>query len=99
MSIRIMSTGSIEGRPIEGVVGRQLGVHPRQVQHGGDLAHAVIVRHHLIEAERIEQLPLVLLEPPHHRPPPLLIASGAVNHGSRQPATDFCNKIGTKRTC
>ena len=66
-----MSTGSIEGRPRLRVVGRQLGVHPGQVQHGRDLAHAVIVRHHLIEAERIEQLPLVLVEPPHHRQPPL----------------------------
>ena len=66
-----MSTGSIDGRPIEGVVRCQLGVHPRQVQHAGDLAHAVIVWYRLIEAERIEQLPLVPVEPPHHRQPPL----------------------------
>ena len=61
----------IDRRPAEvGVVGRQLGVHPGQVQHGSDLAHAVIVRHDLIEAERIEQLPLIPVEPPHHRQPP-----------------------------
>ena len=52
------------------VVRRQLGVHPGQVQHGGDLAHAVIAWNDLIEAERIEQLPLVVIEPPHHRQPP-----------------------------
>ena len=65
-----MSTGSIEGRPSVGVVGRQLAMHPGQVEHSGDLAHAMIVRNHLLKAERIEQLPLVVVEPPHHRPPP-----------------------------
>ncbi len=54
-----------------GVVGRQLAVHPRQVQHGSDLAHAMIARDDVLKAERIEQLPLVVLEPPHHRQPPL----------------------------
>jgi hypothetical protein len=32
----------------------------------------VIARHRLIVVERIEKLPLVLIEPPHHRKPPLL---------------------------
>jgi hypothetical protein len=30
----------------------------------------VIVRHHLVEAERIEQLALIPIEPPHHRQSP-----------------------------
>jgi len=51
------------------VVRRQFGVHPGQVQHRRDLADAVVVRHHLVEAEGIEQLALVPVEPPHHRSP------------------------------
>ena len=54
-----------------GVVGRQLTVHPRQVQHSSDLAHAMIAWDDVLKAERIEQLPLVVFEPPHHRQPPL----------------------------
>ena len=53
------------------VVGRQLTVHPRQVQHSSDLAHAMIAWDDVLKAERIEQLPLVVFEPPHHRQPPL----------------------------
>jgi hypothetical protein len=44
MSIRIISTGSIEGRAEMEVV--RLGVYPRQIQHGSNLAHSVIVRPH-----------------------------------------------------
>jgi hypothetical protein len=55
------------------VVRRQLGVHPGQVQHGSDLADAVVVRHHLVEAERIEQLALSRLSRP-------IIASLAHHH-------------------
>ncbi len=77
------------------VVRRQLGVHPRQVQHGGDLAHAVVAWNDLIEAKRIKQLTLIVIEPPHHRQLPLLNTSAPVNHGSPPAATHFCNKIGT----
>jgi hypothetical protein len=34
-----------------GIVGCQLGMHPRQIENGGNIAHKVIVRHHLLEAE------------------------------------------------
>jgi hypothetical protein len=37
-------------------VGRQLCMDPGKIQHGSDLPHAVIGRHNLIEAKRIEQL-------------------------------------------
>ena len=71
-------------------------MHPGEVQNGGDLAYPVIAWHRLIEAERIEKLTLILIEPPHHRKPPSCrVALRAVNHGSRPTATDFCNKIGT----
>jgi hypothetical protein len=36
------------------VAGRQLGVHPGQVQHRCDLSCAVVVRHRLVEAKRIK---------------------------------------------
>ena len=45
----------IDRRPAEvRVMGRQLSVHPGQVQHGCDLAGAVVVRHRLVEAKRIK---------------------------------------------
>jgi hypothetical protein len=49
---------------------RKLRVDPGQVEDGADLANQVIVRNHLTEAELVEQLPLISIEPPHHRPPP-----------------------------
>src|SRR5262249_52583899 len=77
-----------EGR----VVARQLCARPGKVQHSGDLADVVIIGNHLIEAERIEKLPLVLVEPPHHRSPPQRIASERRNHRSRKPSTTFATK-------
>src|SRR6516225_8622228 len=41
---------------------------------------------------------LVVIEPPHHGPLPSRIASQRLNHRPKKLATDFCNKIGTKRT-
>src|SRR5262245_29465155 len=71
---------------------RQLCVYPGKVQHSGDLAHLVIIRNDLFEAERIEKLPLVPVEPPHHRSPPQRIASERRNHRSRKPSTIFATK-------
>ncbi len=53
------------------VVRCQLAAHPRQVQHRSDFAHPVRARYRLIQAERLEQLRLVVLELPHHLPAPL----------------------------
>src|SRR5262249_36517944 len=82
-----------EGR----VVARQLCVYPGKVQHSGDLAHLVIIRNDLFEAERIEKLPLVPVEPPHHRSPPQRIASERRNHRSRKPSTIFATKSAQMR--
>jgi len=71
---------------------------PRQIENRSDLAHQVIVRHHLVEPKRIEKLLLVSVELPHHRPTPPVITLSTVNHGSPITSTDFCNKIGHKRT-
>src|ERR1700731_1616659 len=80
------------------IMRRKLAIDPRQIEHRCNRTHLVIVRHHLFKAERIKQLPLILLQPPHHRPFPPLTASTSGNHCSQKPSTDFCNKIGTLRT-
>jgi len=83
----------VNRRPAEGrVIGRQFRVHPRQIQHAGDLAHAVIVRNDLIKAERVKKLTLVPLKTPHHRPPPKRIVSRPRNHPSHTPSTTFATK-------
>ena len=37
------------------LVGLKLGVDPGQIEHGGDLAHQVVVRYNLVELELVEQ--------------------------------------------
>src|ERR1700686_248899 len=78
---------------------RKLAIDPRQIEHRCNRTHLVIVRHHLFKAERIKQLPLILLQSTHHGPFPPLTASTSGNHCSRKPSTDFCNKIGTNAKC
>src|SRR5437870_3355592 len=39
-----------------------------------------------------KQLPLVVIDPPHHRPPPQRIASGRPNHFARKPSITFATK-------
>jgi hypothetical protein len=46
---------------------------PGKIQNGGDLPNPVIARHDLIETERIEEPPLILIKPSHHRQSPPLI--------------------------
>src|ERR1700680_2362493 len=77
---------------------RKLAIDPRQIEHRCNRTHLVIVRHHLFKAERIKQLPLILLQPTHHGPFPPLTASTSGNYCARKPSTDFSNKICTTRT-
>src|SRR5262249_1467833 len=106
INILIMSPGSIEGRPM-GVIGRKLGMDPGQVKNGSNPANGMIVRYRLLKAERIKQLSLFVIEPPHHRPPPQRIASQRANHSTPKPSTTFATKsaqsghiaaFGVKRT-
>src|SRR5882757_5764449 len=46
----------------------------------------------------VEQLTLVTLQTAHHGSTSPRIASTQRNHASRPVSTDFCNKIGAKRT-
>src|SRR5262249_2319273 len=57
-----------------GVIGRKLGMDPGQVENGSNPANGMIVGYRLLKVERIKQLSLLVVEPPHHRPPPQRIA-------------------------
>src|SRR5262245_16105642 len=65
------------------VVGCKLSTHPGQIEHGGDLAHKVIARYHLVGPKLVEKLLLLVLQPPHHRSPPQRIVSERRNHRSK----------------
>src|SRR5580704_3889941 len=77
---------------------RQFRIDPRQVEHRCDLADGMIIRHGVSKAERIEKLPLILVEPPHHCAPPQKTVLQTRNHRSTHASTDFCNKICQDRT-
>jgi hypothetical protein len=61
---------------------KSLGTDPRKVQNFRNPTDLMIPRHHLLKIEAIEQLPLVAIEPPHHRPISQLPASLRRNHDS-----------------
>jgi hypothetical protein len=54
----------------------------------------LIDRHRVGKAERVEKLPLILVEPTHHHAPPQKTFLETPNHRSTPTSTDFCNKIG-----
>jgi hypothetical protein len=55
---------------------------PRQVQDSRNPPDLMILRNDLLEVEAIEQLPLVPIDPPHHRPISQKAASLLPNHDS-----------------
>jgi hypothetical protein len=67
---------------------------PTTDRNVGNRAHQMIARHHLLEIERIEQLPLIPAHLPHHRP------SSPIRIGTTEslfhPRFKFRNKIGQK---
>src|SRR5258707_14178710 len=79
-------------------MGQKPAIDPRKIEQRYNRTHLVIVRPPLFKEKQIKQLSLVLLQPTHHAPFPPLTASMSGNHCSRKPSTDFCNKIGAKRT-
>jgi NTE family protein len=58
----------------------------------------LIFRNRVAKMKLVEQLTLVTLQTAHHGSTSPRIASAQRNHGSWPASTDFCNKIGTKRT-
>src|SRR5207302_41516 len=81
-----------------GVTGRQFGIDPAQIKYRSDPPNRVILRDRIIKPKRIEKLFLLVVEPPHHAPLPSRIVPPQRNHRHQSSSTDFCNKIGTKRT-
>src|SRR6516162_8878894 len=76
---------------------RKLDAHPREIENCRDPPNLMVVRHYGLEVERIEQLTLLTLAPPHHRNSPSMVDSPRRNHGSLCSSRQFCNKIGPKR--
>src|SRR5262249_48846508 len=74
------------------VVRRKLTADPGQIEHASDPAHQVIVRYHLVEPELVEQLFLLVLQPPQHRQPPQRIVSERRNHRSTKPSPTLTTK-------
>src|SRR5262245_9699582 len=86
-----------------GIVGRQLGVDPRQIKYGVDYAHRMISGNSIIEVELVEQLALIALQPPHHcKPLPQCGATteslfaddsnGLLQQNRPQPALSICTR-------
>src|SRR6516164_9037772 len=76
---------------------RKLDAHPREIENCRDPPNLMVVRHYGLEVERIEQLTLLTLAPPHHRNSPSMADSPRRNHGSLCSSRQFCNKIGHER--
>src|ERR1700704_529353 len=72
---------------------------PGQIERSVDLPNQMIFRNRVAKTKLVEQLTVVTLQTAHHGSTSPRIASTQRNHASRPVSTDFCNKIGTKRTC
>src|SRR5581483_9301725 len=69
------------------VVSRKLLVHPIKIENAVDLSNQMIGRYRLVEIERVEELTLPALSPPHHRPLPANRSPDQRNHGSTAVST------------
>src|SRR5262249_62136123 len=69
-----------------------LRMNHTQAENRGDLANEGTVGNGLYKKKRVKQPPLVVIEPPHHRPTPPRIVSERRNHCSREPSTTFATK-------
>src|SRR5271165_6168943 len=76
----------------------QFAAEPGQIESSVDLPHQMIFGNRLAKVKLVKQLTLVTLQTAHHGSTPPRFASTQRNHRSSSISTDFCNKIGTKRT-
>src|SRR3974377_1210195 len=76
------------------VIGSKLFVHPTKIENAVDLPDQMVGRHYLVEFERVEELTLIALSPPHHRPPPRITALFDGITVQPQSQREFCNTIG-----
>src|SRR6188472_2658699 len=79
-------------------MGCEVTAKPGQIESSIDLPHQMIFGDRIAKTKLVEQLTLVTLQTAHHGSTSPRIASTQRNHASRPVSTDFCNKIGTKRT-
>jgi hypothetical protein len=94
INIRIINSGSIEGRPVWLVIGLQFSMQPAQIENRIDPAHQMIGRDHLIKAEIMEKTVLVTFQPPHHHAVLLKITKKTESHSHIPIKKEFCNSIG-----
>src|ERR1700693_4360964 len=71
---------------------------PGKIENSIDLPHQMVFRNRVAKVKLVEQLTLVTLQTAHHGSTSSRFASTQRNHHSRPLSTDFCNKIGAKRT-
>src|ERR1700684_2744211 len=76
----------------------QFAAKPAKIESSIDLPHQMIFGNRVAKMKLVEQLTLVTLQTAHHGSTSPRFASTQRNHGSRPVSTDFCNKIGHKRT-
>src|ERR1700733_8465207 len=76
----------------------QFAAKPGKIESSIDLPHQMIFGNRLAKMKLVEQLTLVTLQTAHHGSTSPRFASTQRNHGWSPVSTDFCNKIGTKRT-
>src|SRR5438045_2330916 len=90
----------VDRRPTHGrIMSCKFAAEPGKIESSIDLPHQMIFGDCVIELKLVEKLRLFALQPTHHGLPPPRFVSARWNHGSPQASTDFCNKIGTFRTC
>src|SRR4029077_10134401 len=80
------------------IMRRNFTAKPGQIESTVNLPHQMIFGNRVAEMKLVEQLSLVTLQTAHHGSTSLRFASTQPNHASWPLSTDFCNKIGTKRT-
>src|ERR1700731_926207 len=90
----------IDRRATDGRIMRsKFTAKPGQIESSIDLPHQMVFRNRVAKVKLVEQLTLVTLQTAHHGSTSPRFASTQRNHRSWPFSTDFCNKIGTKRTC
>src|SRR6516164_3579979 len=81
------------------VIGRELLVHPTQIENGIDLSNQMIWRHYLVQIKRIKELTLPDFPPPHHEPPPSESPLQATESRASDSLNEsFATESGLKRT-
>src|SRR5580765_7467952 len=82
-----------------GIMRCKFAAKPGKIESNIDLPYQMIFGNRVAKIKLVEQLTLVTLQTAHHGSTSPRFASTQRNHASWPLSTDFCNKIGTFRTC